>query len=837
MSESFDWNYPGLSWSRFHSLANLLSLRNGGQAEPSTLADTVLEEDWGPDDNGDGDALSIDTRLAQQISDSGHGRLKRRFLDCLVEFVANKKGGKAVACSAMKEAEDNVVIWIARNEGCYQTHTSCLVDQSETLLWEEMVLYHQNRIEHSYIPSLRASFKAYDAVLRGNNTNTPENNPASNATLSVLRTLLFDHNINGTSTLEKYTKLVIESYNLRRTRNIEELLYSSPNICLIARLRVAFQNFKDIALKLPSFEQVTIILVTRPLAPANPPPRPLNLNQTFGILQLDLGPATTKAVLGQNWTVAKIEREFAKRQKQKPNVHAEVQMLVSLSTNESATSGLFSYFGCSKLSCFMCNCFIQSYGRFTTKGCHGRLFKTWTVPSVDRLLPVQKEGKKKLRAPVEGHIQHERTSVIGGSSVLKNTINSSRRIYPTPEGGEPERDCDICLRPTTRKCNICSKGFFCSDSCEERRSGSHLFTCSKRPLTSADYLWKSLTADLMPQDEDVLEHFGFNNVLSGGEKSYLLGVYGGLYLSGDFSAEDIHEWRVGGILVDKIKEFYYSIPENSRGQYFPWFLKNLRVLERPMIKDEAEQNLIATFYDKARPYLDIEDRNKVAKDLKPEAKGNSYNLLAEMLLRISPNPREIDWYSFGFVTCHGQGEETLMDSKGLKELRSRLPFLESFLSVPPTGPRLSVWDLKQFLEISDPIDFPPIPSVAVDYGFTNCRSFEETCTLMEIYGKVLKTADPLQLHQACVAGDLLQFASAYVRMEERWRPLMRNFYPLEGVVEEELRPEMGSEARSEMRLKVRPEARLEAILEADEDSAGLPSLLSRLWRFIGGFAN
>lgn len=397
-----------------------------------------------------------------------------------------------------------------------------------------------------------------------------------------------------------------------------------------------------------------------------------------------------------------------------------------------------------------------------------------------------------------------------------------------------------------------------------------MFTCSKRPLTSADYLWKSLAEDLMPQDEDVLEDFGFHNVLFGGDRTYLLGVYGGLYLSGKFSAEDLHEWRVGGILVDKIKEFYYSIAENSRGQYFPWFLKNISVLERPMTQDEAEQKLIATFYDKARPYLDLEDRNKTARDLKPEAKGTSFYLLAGTLLRISPNPIEENWYSFGFVTCRGQHEESmlvdlyqllltesdgsffyefhnrrrgviqpvtftqfwkayeagtliqLMDSKALKELRSRLPFLEGFLSAPPAGPHLSVWNLKQFLEISDPMDHPPVPSVNVDYGFINCRTFEETCTLMEIYGKVLKTANPLELHQACVAGDLFQFASYYVRMEERWRPLMRNFYPLEEVVESQLGPELRSEVGS----------------EGNEDSAGLPSLLSRLFGgFIGGFAN
>ena len=117
MSESFDWNYPGLNWSHCHSLANLLSLRNGGQAEPSSFSNTLLEEDWDPDNNGDEDAPSINTKVADKISDSGHGRLKRRFLDCLAEFAANKKGGTAVACSAMKEVEDNVVIWIARNEG------------------------------------------------------------------------------------------------------------------------------------------------------------------------------------------------------------------------------------------------------------------------------------------------------------------------------------------------------------------------------------------------------------------------------------------------------------------------------------------------------------------------------------------------------------------------------------------------------------------------------------------------------------------------------------------------------------------------------------------------
>ena len=109
--------YPGLDRSQFHSLANLLSLRNGGQAEPSFLSDVVLEPDWNADESEDGCASSMGTHLAQQISSSGHGPLKQKFLDCLAEFAAHKKGGKAVACSAMEEGEDSVIIWIARNDG------------------------------------------------------------------------------------------------------------------------------------------------------------------------------------------------------------------------------------------------------------------------------------------------------------------------------------------------------------------------------------------------------------------------------------------------------------------------------------------------------------------------------------------------------------------------------------------------------------------------------------------------------------------------------------------------------------------------------------------------
>jgi hypothetical protein len=114
MTESFDWNLPGLDRPLFTALANLLALRNGGQVEPASLPDDDLE---GNDSGEESDTGSIDTSRPQRISKSRHGRVKRKFLDSLAELAANKKGGHSVACSAMREEEDSVTVWIARNEG------------------------------------------------------------------------------------------------------------------------------------------------------------------------------------------------------------------------------------------------------------------------------------------------------------------------------------------------------------------------------------------------------------------------------------------------------------------------------------------------------------------------------------------------------------------------------------------------------------------------------------------------------------------------------------------------------------------------------------------------
>ena len=383
---------------------------------------------------------------------------------------------------------------------------------------------------------------------------------------------------------------------------------------------------------------------------------------------------------------------------------------------------------------------------------------------------------------------------------------------------------------TSRKCSFCNRGLYCSEYCQDQRSGPHLFTCTKRPLTSADYLYRCIFQDVLPDDEDVRENFGFNQLTSFADQCKLLGLYKGLYLSDRITEEDIHKWQVEGTLVANIKDFYYQIPETHRGGYFPWFLKHQHILEKHVTSKETTENIVATFYDQARPYLDSEDQHKNPQELKPDAKAHCYRMLAAVLHMAYPHPIEYNWYSFGFCTCRKEWEEgrlgglyqglllgdklfedtrinqyyrtlgshklqpatftefwrsyqsgtliQLMDSKGLKELRSDFPFLEAFLSVPPSGPHPSVWSLKQFIAINDPAEYPPIPALQLDYGFMNCQTFEEICILMEIYKRLLQDADPLELHKACLAGKLFVFAQKFHAMNEDHRRLMKNVYPL-----------------------------------------------------------
>ena len=86
-------------------------------------------------------------------------------------------------------------------------------------LWVEMVLYHQDRIQHEYAPNLRAAFKRED-----NTTHSKSmigNHSISANGLSTLRKLV----LNASAT--EHDKLVSCAYELRTRNTVEGWLQDS----------------------------------------------------------------------------------------------------------------------------------------------------------------------------------------------------------------------------------------------------------------------------------------------------------------------------------------------------------------------------------------------------------------------------------------------------------------------------------------------------------------------------------------------------------------------------------------------------------------------------------
>jgi hypothetical protein len=100
-------------------------------------------------------------------------------------------------------------------------------------------------------------------------------------------------------------------------------------------------------------------------------------------------------------------------------------MVLFFSRNKYHFKGCVLYFGCIKYSCFMCAHFLRAYGIISTRGCHGRLFKRWTVPEAASLEAGQAERIARAVIQLEKYL--EKTSVVGRSSVFNRNDASVQR--------------------------------------------------------------------------------------------------------------------------------------------------------------------------------------------------------------------------------------------------------------------------------------------------------------------------------------------------------------------------------------------------------------------------
>lgn len=159
--------------------------------------------------------------------------------------------------------------------------------------------------------------------------------------------------------------------------------------------------------------------------------------------------------------------------------------------------------------------------------------------------------------------------------------------------------CEACDRPATRRCAGCknktawycrsvahfslstsSQPHACSERCQRELWIIHIFECRpKKSINTAYYLARACWANRFPEDPQTCEDYGFTKTFTAQNQSCLLGLYQGIFKFGGIEPETVHKWRVQGILVEKIKEFFEAMPENRRGGYYPWFLRNQYIVD------------------------------------------------------------------------------------------------------------------------------------------------------------------------------------------------------------------------------------------------------------------
>lgn len=342
-------------------------------------------------------------------------------------------------------------------------------------------------------------------------------------------------------------------------------------------------------------------------------------------------------------------------------------------------------------------------------------------------------------------------------------------------------------------------------------SPTHKAICSNGALTTADYLMMDCVADEIPEDPDVLRDFGFEHILAFNERSKLLGLYKGLmYL--EVRSEELHSWQVSGSLANQIIEIFERRPVESRGGYFPWFVKNRNSIFPSTPPSLTEDDMLEQLSRSAKFLLQPSDRFQPVKDLQPDYKRSCFMFAALVVQSQHPPPELVGpYYDFGFRACMSGAEEKalgvlyqqliigdihhprqlywgdmpnlpvyvdrfsqfcqafakgtliqLMEDNGLKEQMLSIRHLEMYLDGSTEIRNLPVWDLLTFLKTGD-AELPP-DEIFIPFKFIRCIDLRVKIRLKHFYTSLLALVDILQLQEAQAAGRLLEFAKQHMEV-------------------------------------------------------------------------
>ncbi|KAG6328816.1 hypothetical protein ID866_10272 [Astraeus odoratus] len=431
---------------QFINLVNLLSLRNGGQQGPRNRKDVD-----GAPEVADGRArLGASSaggqgELKQRFLDRFAEVMSRdKGWEHICCVALRESGDQCV------EEDVTVSLLVARNgtfgdgdlEFCrrIEKHLGAIaasvhertenLDAVKRALWKDLCRYNSPRLRY-YAKSLRKSIREFkhtgllDHIPPYKSTRPPSSTDGKPSTFCDDTEL----GLYSKSTHDAYMKsaqnhlrefesilssgkkaaqrrlLVDKAYSLRHTSSLSLFVrYCSKtalanklisDILFLGRLRSCYFTLIDGTQNIPGFTNLSIVPVKNApprICPSTLPP----LTDTMTCLRLTLDPASVRKFVHAKLSVPRAKRSFEQLQHKISQVglpaHAELQLVLHIAKTmdvETMNKEVYPYFGCSKLSCFLCSSFLKSFGpngaSFRTRGCHGRTYPLWSIPDIECL--------------------------------------------------------------------------------------------------------------------------------------------------------------------------------------------------------------------------------------------------------------------------------------------------------------------------------------------------------------------------------------------------------------------------------------------------------------------
>ncbi|KAI6105127.1 hypothetical protein EDD16DRAFT_1633679 [Pisolithus croceorrhizus] len=298
-------------------------------------------------------------------------------------------------------------------------------------LWEELVRYNQHRLDY-YIDTLRNNLQEIKAsgcmnrVPPYNVSLSPQDGdserrtfcdscsigPYSDAThgaymrLSQERICALDSILCSPCDRATQRRLLAEyAYSIRHMKSLSVFLDSCPRVFVgrkllsdihwLGRLRSCFYTLVEAALNIPGFSELSIVPVQN-LSPRVCPSTLPTLADVMRCLDQTLDPTSIHRFIGEGLGVINAERIFKevhiKVSRRHLSTHAELQLVLYIIRKmdiDTVHREIYPYIGCSKLSCFLCTIFLRFFRQlgfaFRTRGSHGKVYPSWSIPDVDGL--------------------------------------------------------------------------------------------------------------------------------------------------------------------------------------------------------------------------------------------------------------------------------------------------------------------------------------------------------------------------------------------------------------------------------------------------------------------